>query len=138
MALRKRDIQARLVSLPGWKSEGDEIVKVYTFTSYPKAVMFANAVAWLADAADHHPEIDVEYGKVTIDLTTHSAGGVTEKDFALAAQIDGLPGLAVAKPKAASGAKARSSRTATAGATPKPKKKAATAKKLHGRTKARG
>ena len=122
MALRKTEMAARLKALKGWKLEGDEITKVYTFGSYAAGVLFANNVAWLAEAADHHPEIDIEYRKVTIDLTTHSAGGVTEKDFALAAQIDGLPGVAsagvtkTAKPKTATKkAPARQKRTAKSG-----------------------
>lgn len=125
----------RMIPLKGWKLDDDELVKVYKFNSYTEGVAFANAVAWLAEAANHHPEIDIEWRKVTIDLTTHSAGGVTEKDFALAAQIDALPRIATAKKKPArkkAGApKAAAPKAAASKATPakKPAPKKAAAKR---------
>lgn len=122
LALSKSEIAMAMVPLKGWKLDDDELVKVYKFKTYTEGVAFANAVAWLAEAANHHPEIDIEFRKVTIDLTTHSAGGVTEKDFALAAQIDALPRAAVPKKKPAR-------KKATPKAAAKPKTAAAPAKK---------
>lgn len=123
MALSKAEVAMGMVPLKGWKLDSDELVKVYKFKTYIEGVAFANAVAWLAEAANHHPEIDIEYRKVTIDLTTHSAGGVTEKDFALAAQIDALPRIGTAKKKPA-----RKKATPKASAKKAPAKKRATAK----------
>ncbi|HSM03604.1 MAG TPA: 4a-hydroxytetrahydrobiopterin dehydratase [Longimicrobiales bacterium] len=73
---------------PGWSRSGDVIQKTYDFDSFRDSVVFVNRVATLADEADHHPDIDIRYDKVRIGLATHSEGGITEKDTALAEQID--------------------------------------------------
>jgi 4a-hydroxytetrahydrobiopterin dehydratase len=73
----------------GWTSRGDEIHKDFTFTGFRAAIAFVNRVAERADAARHHPDIEIHYRRVTISLSTHDAGGVTEKDVSLAAEIDG-------------------------------------------------
>ncbi|HLD06449.1 MAG TPA: 4a-hydroxytetrahydrobiopterin dehydratase [Candidatus Nanoarchaeia archaeon] len=83
-------ITGRLSRLEGWELEGDTIRKVYTFPDFPSAMAFANRVAGIAEQAGHHPDILVQYCKVTLALTTHDAGGLTKKDFDLAAQIDAL------------------------------------------------
>ena len=82
------DVRAGLERLPEWQREGDEIVRVFELESFPVAIEFVERVAELAEAANHHPDIDIRYRKVRIALTSHDAGGLTDKDFALAAQID--------------------------------------------------
>jgi 4a-hydroxytetrahydrobiopterin dehydratase len=82
------DVRARLATVPGWERAGNEIRKTYAFDSFKAAMAFANRVAEIADAADHHPDILVQYRKATLTLTSHDAGGLTERDFRLAAKID--------------------------------------------------
>ena len=86
--MTKDDVKARLKSLPGWEREGDEIEKKFRFADFRASMAFVNRVAELAEAADHHPDISIKYNRVKLTLSTHSEGGVTEKDFALAAQVD--------------------------------------------------
>jgi 4a-hydroxytetrahydrobiopterin dehydratase len=88
VALAKDDVKARVKDLPGWKLDDDEIEKKYQFDDFAGAIAFVNKVAELAEAADHHPDISIKYNKVKLTLSTHSEGGITEKDFALAAQVD--------------------------------------------------
>ena len=73
-----------------WKRDGDELVKEVTRADFVEAMGFVNEVAGLAEAANHHPDIDIRWNTVTLHLSTHSAGGLTAKDLALAQQIDGL------------------------------------------------
>lgn len=72
----------------GWELKDNSIVKLYKFKDFLEAMRFVNRVAEQAEAADHHPDILIRWNKVTLTLSTHSAGGLTEKDFNLAAQID--------------------------------------------------
>src|SRR5688572_23904936 len=88
MPLSRREITARLRTMPGWEYDDEELSRDFKFGSFKEAMFFANAVAGIAEMANHHPEIDINYDKVEIDLTTHSEGGVTEKDFAAAVRID--------------------------------------------------
>ena len=74
-------------TVPGWENNGKEITKAYKFKDFAEAMAFVNKVAGLAEAADHHPDIDIRYNKVRLMLSTHSAGSLTEKDFSLARQI---------------------------------------------------
>ena len=74
---------------PGWELKAAEIAKLYKFKDFKEAMGFVNRVADLAEEADHHPDILIRYNKVTLTLSTHSAGGLTEKDFQLARKIDG-------------------------------------------------
>ena len=74
-------------SVPGWENNGKEITRTYKFKDFAEALVFVNKVAGLAEAVDHHPDIDIRWNKVKLTLSTHSAGGLTEKDFALARQI---------------------------------------------------
>ncbi len=74
----------------GWTKVGDTITKTLTFEDFVDAVSFVNQVAVVAEQANHHPDIDIRYNKVTFFLTTHSAGGLTDKDVALASEIDRL------------------------------------------------
>ena len=87
-ALPDPQIEARLGSLDGWSRSGDEIVKTYELPTFMDAIMFVNRVAEAAEAADHHPDIDIRYRKVRVALSTHSEGGITDKDFDLAEQIE--------------------------------------------------
>jgi 4a-hydroxytetrahydrobiopterin dehydratase len=89
--LTEEQITTRLNTANGWTRAGDSIQKMYTLGSFAAALVFVGAVGHLAEAADHHPDILVQYKKVTLTLSTHSASGLTENDFALAAQIDALP-----------------------------------------------
>ncbi len=75
-------------TVPGWENNGAAITRLYKFSDFKEAMTFVNRVAGLAEAADHHPDILIRYNKVQLTLSTHSAGGLTEKDFALARQID--------------------------------------------------
>jgi len=88
--LLKNDIQKSLASLKGWKQEGKEIVKQFELKDFVHAMGFVNSVALLAEQANHHPDINIRWNKVKFVLSTHSAGGLTEKDFNLAKQIDSL------------------------------------------------
>lgn len=80
-----------LKNLTGWRQEDERIKKSYRFASFPDAIAFINAVALHAEEANHHPEIHNVYNRVTLHLTTHDAGGLTEKDIILAKQINALP-----------------------------------------------
>ena len=87
-ALPDDQVTERLASLEGWSREGDAIEKTYEAPSFPEAIEFVNRVAQFAEAADHHPDLDIRYRKVRVALSTHSDGGITDKDFALAGQIE--------------------------------------------------
>lgn len=90
--LSETDVQAKLATLAGWAlNDAGEITKTYVFSGFPQSLMFATAVGVLAEAAQHHPDILIRWNKVTLSLTTHDAGGLTDKDFELAKQIEGLP-----------------------------------------------
>lgn len=82
------EIAARLDELSGWAQQGDTIVKTFKMPSFPAAIAFVTHVAFLAEAAGHHPDIDIRYNKVTLSLTTHDAGGLSDKDFDLAVAAD--------------------------------------------------
>jgi 4a-hydroxytetrahydrobiopterin dehydratase len=88
MKLSHEDINTRLSSLTGWRFEGSALTREYVLASFPDAVAFVTRLAFDAEASDHHPDLAVSYKRVTVSWSTHSAGGVTEKDFAGAAQSD--------------------------------------------------
>ena len=79
-----------LSALPQWQRDGEIISRTFVFKDFPAAMKFVNLVAELAEQAQHHPDVDIRWNKVTLALTTHDAGGLTEKDFALAKQCDAL------------------------------------------------
>ncbi len=81
-------IQRALGSLPGWSRRGDTLVKSYQFPTFLRGIEFVNRVARAADSADHHPDLDIRYTRVTCTLSTHSAGGITQKDLDLAGEIE--------------------------------------------------
>ncbi len=88
MALLTDDeIQRRLADLPDWTRQGDSIWAARKLSGFSAAMLFAAAVGHLAEMANHHPDILVQWDTVTLTLSTHSAGGLTEADFALASQI---------------------------------------------------
>jgi Pterin-4a-carbinolamine dehydratase len=82
-------IQRDLGSLPGWVRRGDVLTRLYTFRNFTESMAFVNRVAEAAEAANHHPDIDIRYSKVTLTLSTHDAGGITQNDIDLAKAIDG-------------------------------------------------
>jgi 4a-hydroxytetrahydrobiopterin dehydratase len=87
-ALTDADIVERLKALSGWARVGLEIRKEYRFADFKEAMAFVNRVAELAEQADHHPDIVINYSKVALALTSHDTGGLTERDFRLAGRID--------------------------------------------------
>ncbi|HSD26226.1 MAG TPA: 4a-hydroxytetrahydrobiopterin dehydratase [Vicinamibacteria bacterium] len=86
--LSDSEIDEQLKGLPGWERAGSEIRKEYRHADFKAAMAFVNRVADLAEAADHHPDIFINYSRVTLTLTSHDSGGLTERDFRLAARID--------------------------------------------------
>ncbi len=86
--LAENEITQRLSGLKDWTQEGKQIVKQYKFKNFVESMGFVTKVAILAERVDHHPDILIEYSKVTITLSTHSEGGVTGKDFDLASEIE--------------------------------------------------
>ena len=83
-------IKSALAKIPDWKKEDALISRLFQFEDFPAAMKFVNAVAELAEQAWHHPDIAIRWNKVTLALTTHDAGGLTQKDFDLARQFDQL------------------------------------------------
>lgn len=86
--LSREEIDRKMKTLNGWTLEGDAIRKQFTFSGFPEAVAFVNRLAPEAEAADHHPDILINYKRVTLTYSTHSEGGLTDKDFAGAAAAD--------------------------------------------------
>lgn len=88
--LHDAEITARLAQLPGWQRAGSAIVKEFTFGGFPDAVAFVTRLVAPSESADHHPDLAIHYRRVIVTFTTHSAGGITEKDFAGAAAADAV------------------------------------------------
>lgn len=88
--LKEAEIQEGLKTVKGWERVGDEIRKKFTLPTFPAAIGFVNAVAILAERANHHPDFLIQYRNVIVTLTTHSEEGLTQKDFDLAREIDKL------------------------------------------------
>jgi 4a-hydroxytetrahydrobiopterin dehydratase len=88
--LSDAEVNSRLSSVPGWKLENGEISRTFELPSFPAALVFVGAVGHLAESANHHPDILIKYRNVRLALVTHDAGGLTTKDFDLAARINGL------------------------------------------------
>lgn len=85
--LSEAEITERLKGLPEWTREGAQIRRTFTFDDFLGSMAFVNRVAEMAEAANHHPDIDIRYSSVTLTLSTHDAGGLTQRDFDLAAQV---------------------------------------------------
>ena len=83
-------IQERIKKIPEWELNEDSISRSFEFDEYQLAIDFVNAVAEIAEEAQHHPDISINYTSVTLVLTTHSKGGLTESDFEVAIRIDSL------------------------------------------------
>ena len=82
------EVQQGLSKLDGWDREGDEIVKEFGFDGFGDAIAFVVRLGFRAEKANHHPDIDVRYNRVRVALSTHSEGGITDKDLALAGEAD--------------------------------------------------
>lgn len=83
-------IQRELGSLSGWARRGTAIVKTYQFKTFPDGIAFVGRVAEAAEAAGHHPDIDIRYTKIICSLSTHDSGGITQKDLDLARAMDAV------------------------------------------------
>jgi 4a-hydroxytetrahydrobiopterin dehydratase len=86
-ALSAAEITEALKSVPEWQLQSGAITREFSFSDFREAMSFVNAVAALAERAGHHPDIDIRYNKVRLALVSHDAGGITKKDFSLAAEI---------------------------------------------------
>jgi len=93
MKLAPEEATRRVTDLAGWTLAGPDhaIEKEWRFEDYAHAMLFANAIAHLAEQHDHHPDMTIGYGFVRVQLSTHDAGGLTSRDFELASAIDRLP-----------------------------------------------
>ncbi len=83
-----QEIRARLPELDGWSYDGRDLVRLFVWPSFMDAIRFVDRVAGTAEAANHHPNIDIRYDTVRLAVHTHSENGVTDKDFGLAKEID--------------------------------------------------
>jgi 4a-hydroxytetrahydrobiopterin dehydratase len=83
-----KELESAVAELAEWKLEKDGLVRTVLFADFPAAIAFVNRAAELAEAADHHPDIDIRYNKIRIALSTHSAGGITQMDIDMAAKLD--------------------------------------------------
>jgi len=90
--LSESEIASALEGLPGWSRAGDEISKTFDCETFPGAVAFVVRVGFLAEAANHHPDLDIRYRKVRVALSTHDSGGLTALDLALAGRIEAAAG----------------------------------------------
>jgi 4a-hydroxytetrahydrobiopterin dehydratase len=86
------EVTRRVQELPGWTAENNAIRRQFTFPSFPDALAFVVRVGFVAESADHHPDLTISYKKVLVTYTTHSDGGVTTKDFAGAQSADDIAG----------------------------------------------
>lgn len=88
--LEAGQVRTHLAAVPAWKRRAQVIHREYDFPDFPAAMKFVNAVARAAEKACHHPDIDIRWNRVRLALTTHDAGGLTDRDFVLAARCDAL------------------------------------------------
>jgi 4a-hydroxytetrahydrobiopterin dehydratase len=88
--LTEDEIAGRLAGVPGWARDGSSITSTVTRSDFREAMLYTGAVAYLAEADNHHPDILIQWNRVTLTLSTHSAGGLTAADFGLAEKISGL------------------------------------------------
>jgi 4a-hydroxytetrahydrobiopterin dehydratase len=84
------EIQRALPTLPGWARRGDALVKTFTRPTFANGIAFVGRIAEVADTMDHHPDIDIRYTKITCALSSHDAGGITQRDLDLASKIESL------------------------------------------------
>jgi len=88
--LSDADITSGLAALPGWARDGDTIVKAYECPSFPDAIAFVVRIGFFAEKANHHPDLDVRWRTVRVALSTHDAGGITDKDLSLAREVESV------------------------------------------------
>jgi 4a-hydroxytetrahydrobiopterin dehydratase len=88
--LTKKELRLGLAELKSWKVQGKKIRRKFEFIDFARAMGFVNSVALYAERANHHPDIDIRWNKITLTLSTHSEGGISEKDISLAKKIDTL------------------------------------------------
>jgi 4a-hydroxytetrahydrobiopterin dehydratase len=88
--LTAAEVTEKLAAIPVWKLAGENIERTVSFGGFPAAMAFVNRVAEAAEQANHHPDIDIRWNKVRLALSSHDAGGLTDRDFNLAAVIDSL------------------------------------------------
>ena len=86
--LSDAEVRDGLADLPDWRREGDEIVRDYELESFRAVIAFVGRIADLAEAADHHPDLDIRYNRLHVALTSHDAGGLTQRDLDLARAIE--------------------------------------------------
>jgi 4a-hydroxytetrahydrobiopterin dehydratase len=86
--LNPAEIQVALQSLPGWEARDDSIARVFQFPNFVSAMVFVNKIAAAAEGANHHPDILINYNKVTLTLLSHDSGGVTQRDLRMAGKIN--------------------------------------------------
>ncbi|MGE5171448.1 MAG: 4a-hydroxytetrahydrobiopterin dehydratase [Rudaea sp.] len=84
------DLAACLAALPGWSRQGNRLEKSFAFANYHETIGFVNALAWIANREDHHPDLTVGYDRCTVAWSTHDAGGITQNDVVCAARTDRL------------------------------------------------
>lgn len=89
-AMAAAQIETHLTQAPGWALVDGAIQKRYDFADYHRTMAFVNAVAWVAHAEDHHPDLAVSYNRCTVRFNTHSVGGISINDFICAAKLDAL------------------------------------------------
>jgi 4a-hydroxytetrahydrobiopterin dehydratase len=87
--LSDQEVEARLAELDGWQRDGDSIKRQFQFKDFVGSVDFVNRITPLAEEMNHHRDLEISWNKVTVALSTHSEGGLTENDFQLASKIDG-------------------------------------------------
>jgi 4a-hydroxytetrahydrobiopterin dehydratase len=90
--LERQQVAEQLQRLPHWTLQGDQIERLLTFENFVDAMIFVNRVAEIAEELGHHPDIRIVYNRVTLALSTHDAGGLTQMDFQMAQRIDSLLG----------------------------------------------
>ncbi len=88
--LSAEELAAHVAALPGWASDGAGIEKTFAFADWPQTIAFVNALAWIAQHEDHHPDLAVHYARCVVRFSTHDAGGVTLNDVACAAKTERL------------------------------------------------
>jgi 4a-hydroxytetrahydrobiopterin dehydratase len=114
-AMTVKQVSVRLQTIPDWSKRAQTILRTFTFEDFLESVDFVNRIATKAEKSKHHPDIDIRYNKVTLKLTTHDEGGLTEKDFSLARQCDEVFSrhFGAARQQKRSGGVSRSPGTAT-------------------------
>lgn len=88
--LSDEEIEARLTGLADWHRDGDAIARTFKFDDFVGSVEFVNRITPVAEDMNHHPDLSISWNKVTVSLSTHSEGGITESDFELATRIEGI------------------------------------------------